>query len=75
MLVTIPRLCRRAHVPETVGLLLGGVIVGPYVLGFFSTDRPISSAQAGPCSPAIAQFEQAVRQSAGNPTAGPVASQ
>ena len=35
----------------------------------------LSSAQAGPCSPAIAQFEQAVRQSAGNPNAGPVAPQ
>jgi hypothetical protein len=34
-----------------------------------------SSAQAGPCSPAIAQFEQAVRQSAGNPNAGPIAPQ
>jgi len=34
-----------------------------------------SPAQAGPCSPAIAQFEQAVRQSAGNPNAGPVAPQ
>jgi Kef-type K+ transport system membrane component KefB len=42
MLVTVPRLCRRAHVPAAVGLLLGGIIVGPYVLGFFSTDRPIA---------------------------------
>jgi len=32
-------------------------------------------AQAGPCSTAIAQFERAVRQSAGNPNAGPVAPQ
>src|SRR5277367_905637 len=42
MLVAIPRLCRRAHVPAAVGLLLGGVLVGPYVLGFFSTNRPIA---------------------------------
>ena len=42
MLVTIPRLCRRVHVPPAVGLLLAGVIVGPYGLGFFSTDRPIA---------------------------------
>jgi Kef-type K+ transport system membrane component KefB len=42
MLVILPRLCRRAHVPSAVGLLLGGVIVGPYVLGFFSFDRPIA---------------------------------
>ena len=32
-------------------------------------------ARAGPCSSAIAQFEQAVRQSAKNPAAGPTASQ
>jgi Kef-type K+ transport system membrane component KefB len=42
ILVAIPRLCRRAHVPAAVGLLLSGVIVGPYVLGFFSTNRPIA---------------------------------
>jgi Kef-type K+ transport system membrane component KefB len=36
MLVAIPRLCRRVHVPEAVGLLLSGVIVGPYVLGFLA---------------------------------------
>ena len=42
MLVLIPRLCRRAHVPTAVGLLLSGVIVGPYVLGFFGTNRPIA---------------------------------
>ena len=46
MLVTIPRLCRRLHVPVPVGLLLGGVIIGPYVLGFFSTDRPIADFMA-----------------------------
>jgi len=34
----------------------------------------ISPAQAGACSN-IAQFEQAVRQSAGNPNAGPIAAQ
>jgi hypothetical protein len=35
----------------------------------------VSSAHAGPCSNKIAQFEQAVRQSAGNPNAGPMAPQ
>jgi len=30
----------------------------------------VSIAQAGPCSADIAQFEQAIRQSAGNPFAG-----
>jgi Kef-type K+ transport system membrane component KefB len=42
MIVAIPRVCRRLHVPAAVGLLLGGVIIGPYVLGFFGTDRPIA---------------------------------
>jgi len=35
----------------------------------------LASAQAGPCSSAIARFEQAVRQSANNPNAGPMAPQ
>ena len=35
----------------------------------------VVSAHAGPCSTDIAQFEQAVRQSAGNPNAGPFAPQ
>ena len=41
MLIFLPRLSRRVHIPSPVGLLLGGVIVGPYVLGFATTDRPI----------------------------------
>jgi hypothetical protein len=35
----------------------------------------VASAHAGPCSSEIAQFEQAVRQSGGNPNAGPMARQ
>ena len=46
MIVAIPRLCRRLHVPAAVGLLIGGVIIGPYVLGFFGTDRPIADFMA-----------------------------
>jgi Kef-type K+ transport system membrane component KefB len=42
MLVIIPRLSRRLHVPVPVGLLLSGVIVGPYVLDIFGTVRPIA---------------------------------
>jgi len=42
MLVVIPRLSRRVHIPATVGLLLGGVIVGPYVLDIFGKVRPIA---------------------------------
>ena len=46
MIVAIPRVCRRLHVPAAVGLLIGGVIIGPYVLGFFGTDRPIADFMA-----------------------------
>src|SRR5215475_15548223 len=35
----------------------------------------LTAAHAGPCSGKIAKFEQAVRQSAGNPNAGPMARQ
>src|SRR5277367_1899112 len=45
-----------------VGLLLGAMLV-------------FNSALAGPCSADIAQFEAAVRQSAGNPYAGLTAPQ
>ena len=42
MLVVIPRLSRRLHIPVPVGLLLSGVIVGPYVLDIFGKVRPIA---------------------------------
>ena len=42
MLVVIPRLSRQVHIPATVGLLLGGVIAGPYVLDIFGKVRPIA---------------------------------
>ena len=35
----------------------------------------VASALSGPCSNEIAEFEQAVRRSAGNPNAGPMAPQ
>jgi hypothetical protein len=35
----------------------------------------IAAAHAGPCTSKIAQFEKAVRRSAGNPNAGPMAPQ
>jgi Kef-type K+ transport system membrane component KefB len=44
--VGVPRICRRIHVPEAVGLLLAGVIVGPYVLGVFGAQRPIAEFMA-----------------------------
>jgi Kef-type K+ transport system membrane component KefB len=42
MLVIIPRLSRLVHVPAAVGLLLSGVLVGPYVLDIFGTVRAIA---------------------------------
>ena len=42
MLVVIPRLSRRSHIPVPVGLLLSGVIVRPYVLDIFGKVRPIA---------------------------------
>jgi Kef-type K+ transport system membrane component KefB len=41
-IVGIPPLARRASLPEMVGLLLFGVIIGPYVLDVFGKDRPIA---------------------------------
>ena len=35
----------------------------------------VAPAHAGPCTTQIAQFEEVVRQSAGNPGAGPMATQ
>ena len=35
----VPPLARRAGLPEMVGLLLFGVVLGPHVLGFFGEDR------------------------------------
>jgi Kef-type K+ transport system membrane component KefB len=39
----VPPLTRRAGLPEMVGLLLFGVVLGPHVLGFFGEDRPIAN--------------------------------
>jgi Kef-type K+ transport system membrane component KefB len=35
-------LARRIHIPEMIGLILVGVILGPHVLEFFGTNRPIA---------------------------------
>ena len=42
MIVIIPHLSRRVHLPAPVGLLLCGVLVGPYVLDIFGKVRPIA---------------------------------
>jgi hypothetical protein len=49
--------------------IAGGLILGA-ALGLYPT-----FAEAGPCSAGIAQFEAAIRQSAGNPFAGLTAPQ
>jgi hypothetical protein len=51
--------------------LLG--ITGPIICAVLFLNIPV--AQAGPCSEDIAQFEAAIRQSAGNPNAGLTAPQ
>lgn len=40
VIVGVPALARRLRLPEMVGLLLFGVILGPHVLGFFGENRP-----------------------------------
>src|SRR5437660_5707633 len=42
MLAVIPLVSRRLHVPAAVGLLLGGIVVGPFVLDIFGTVGPIA---------------------------------
>jgi Kef-type K+ transport system membrane component KefB len=43
IIVGVPPLARRVGIPEAVGLLLFGVVLGPYVLGLFGEDRPIAN--------------------------------
>ena len=43
IIVGIPPLARRVGLPEMVGLLLFGVVLGPHVLGLFGEDRPIAN--------------------------------
>src|SRR5215813_5035102 len=59
----------RIMVPSHERIAMRALIAGA-VLGL-----SFAAAHAGPCSEKIAQFEQAVRQSAGNPNAGPMAPQ
>jgi Kef-type K+ transport system membrane component KefB len=42
-IVGTPPLARLLKLPEMVGLLLLGVIIGPHVLEFFAEDHPIAS--------------------------------
>lgn len=40
LMVLVPKLSRRAKLPDVVGLLLAGVLFGPYVLDIFGEQRP-----------------------------------
>ncbi len=41
LIVSIPRLSRRVHLPEAVGLLVAGMLFGPHVLDIFSHEHPV----------------------------------
>ena len=43
IIVGVPPLARRVGIPEMVGLLLFGVVLGPHVLGLFGEERPIAN--------------------------------
>ena len=51
VIIIVPQICRRLHVPAVVGLLLSGALFGPY--GSESSARrgrsPTSSASSGSC--------------------------
>src|SRR4051812_43632231 len=42
IIVCVPPLCRRIHLPDVVGLLLCGVVVGPSVLDILGKQRPVA---------------------------------
>ena len=42
LIVIIPRLSRRVRLPEVVGLLLSGVVLGPHLLDVFPRDHPVA---------------------------------
>src|SRR5262249_55811451 len=42
VIVGVPPLARRVRLPEMVGVLLFGVMLGPHVLGLFGQQRPIA---------------------------------
>ena len=46
VIVGVPALARRLRLPEMVGLLLFGVILGPHVLGFFGHDTAMGQSGA-----------------------------
>ncbi len=42
LIVVVPQVCRRLHVPPVVGLLLSGVVIGPFGLEIIGKTRPIA---------------------------------
>ena len=42
IIVCVPRLSRRAHLPAVVGLLLSGIVIVPHGLDVIGTNRPIA---------------------------------
>lgn len=42
VIVGVPAIARRLRLPEMVGLLVFGVLLGPHVLGFFGQNRPVA---------------------------------
>ncbi len=42
LIVSIPRISRRIHLPEAVGLLLSGVVLGPHALDVYSSQHPVA---------------------------------
>ncbi len=42
LIVVVPQVCRRLHVPPVVGLLLSGVVIGPFGLEIIGRTRPIA---------------------------------
>jgi Kef-type K+ transport system membrane component KefB len=42
IIVCVPRLSRRVHLPGVVGLLLSGIVIGPHGLDVFGTNPPIA---------------------------------
>jgi len=42
LIVIVPRLSRRVRLPEAVGLLLSGVVLGPHMLDVFPREHPVA---------------------------------
>lgn len=42
LIVIVPRLSRRVRLPEAVGLLLSGVVLGPHMLDVFPRQHPVA---------------------------------